>query len=632
MRYSVTILNDASLIDWEGVVHTWLRINGRGVDAVYFSFSNNDKLSTMGIDSPGKSSVNKALKKRQPTEEHSIKINKQQYDALIKESQDFYTREPKPNYDLTPDNEGDYNCVTASRTILQFVGIYYLDGIQTPFGVKYKIRSDQSTHILENVLNAKDDFDSSARELIECFVYLASVGFDSKDIVTKMHFDRRHPIVIPYGRKNSEYGDFYLNYGDGISRLHDAARFGHLAIVKYLVNIEKIDVFIENANGATPLHYAARFGHLDVIKYFIDNKHADFNIKNKKQSTPLHYATLGGHLDVAKYLIGKSIDRRIDWNISDDIDGATPLHYAASSCNFKLVKHLIAKGADVNVRAYENNTPLHYAVSAGGSLEIVKYLIDNGAIVDIKSNGTPTIHFAALGGHLDILQYLIVTKHVEYDIKSNGVHTLHYAVRGGSIAVVEYLIKEKNVDVNVSDNVDDTPLHDAACRGYLDIVQYLLRKGANKHTKNKQNETPLDCANKRHQSKVVKCLTSVVSACISQPRHRRSTKLEYLSEEVEIPYNKNIFTPKHLAEDYLIPAIGNEANNLNSSVLIKDWNVDLVGNGILADFLIRLHTGAKYQPSTFAMSTNAIVKEKLKESEDLFNQTMRSFEKNTNNN
>lgn len=124
MKYSVIILNDASLIDGQGAIHTWLKIIGTGLPEKYFSFSNSDKLSMLGKDSDGKSSVDEALKARVPTEVYPIDISKQQYDVLVKEIDDFYKREPKPKYDLTPDNEGDFNCVTASRIILQMAGIY----------------------------------------------------------------------------------------------------------------------------------------------------------------------------------------------------------------------------------------------------------------------------------------------------------------------------------------------------------------------------------------------------------------------------------------------------------------------------------------------------------------------------
>lgn len=120
---------------------------------------------------------------------------------------------------------------------------------------------------------------------------------------------------------------------------------------------------------------------------------------------------------------------------------------------------------------------MHYAVSPGGNLEIVKYLIQKGAVASIQStDGTPTLHYAALGGHIDIFRYLIEDLQLSPNIVSNGIHTLHYAVRGNSLQIVQYLIAEKRANVNVEDNVNSTPLHDASSRGNFDIVCYLLKK------------------------------------------------------------------------------------------------------------------------------------------------------------
>lgn len=48
--YYVTILNDASLTDGYGAIHTWLIIGCAGASPTYFSFSNTDSPSLVGID------------------------------------------------------------------------------------------------------------------------------------------------------------------------------------------------------------------------------------------------------------------------------------------------------------------------------------------------------------------------------------------------------------------------------------------------------------------------------------------------------------------------------------------------------------------------------------------------------
>ncbi|CED85476.1 FYVE finger containing protein [Phaffia rhodozyma] len=84
--------------------------------------------------------------------------------------------------------------------------------------------------------------------------------------------------------------------------------------------------------------------------------------------------------------------------------------------------------------------PVHLA-SSHGKLDILKYLIEEGAAVDVQdAEGETALHKASLKGHLDI---------------------------------IAYLIEEKKVDPHARDSEGFTALHDACSRGYLDIVQFL---------------------------------------------------------------------------------------------------------------------------------------------------------------
>jgi len=55
--------------------------------------------------------------------------------------------------------------------------------------------------------------------------------------------------------------------------------------------------------GRTPLHHASQCGHLDVIKYLIDEQKVYPSCQDKDDNSPLHTAALGGQLEVVKYLI-----------------------------------------------------------------------------------------------------------------------------------------------------------------------------------------------------------------------------------------------------------------------------------------------------------------------------------------
>jgi ankyrin repeat protein len=62
--------------------------------------------------------------------------------------------------------------------------------------------------------------------------------------------------------------------------------------------------------------------------------------------------------------------------------------------------------------------------------------------------------------------------------------------------------------VNASDNHGDTPLHNAALRGYKEVVEALVAHAADVNVKNSRGRTPLDEATRRGHKDIVRLLTA----------------------------------------------------------------------------------------------------------------------------
>ena len=77
--------------------------------------------------------------------------------------------------------------------------------------------------------------------------------------------------------------------------------------------LEQIARSIATEEGATPLMQAAYFGQLKIVKYLIRRK-VDVNERDPKGATALFYATQGNHLDVVEWLIKKGADPMIRQN------------------------------------------------------------------------------------------------------------------------------------------------------------------------------------------------------------------------------------------------------------------------------------------------------------------------------
>ncbi|WP_240991892.1 ankyrin repeat domain-containing protein, partial [Wolbachia endosymbiont of Glossina morsitans morsitans] len=182
-------------------------------------------------------------------------------------------------------------------------------------------------------------------------------------------------------------------------------------------------------------------------------------------------------------------------NSADNL-GHSPLRLAIENGNLNIVKYLIENGADYDSLSENDMTLLHIAASCG-QLEVVKYLVaDRGANIEAKdSDGMTPLHTAASRGSIELAKYF-VTKRSNVNEKSyKGYTPLHLAAERGFLDTVKYLIKE-GADLGAKDHKGYTPLHLAAERGFLDIVEYLINKGASYDIKDYRNLTPLDLAEK----------------------------------------------------------------------------------------------------------------------------------------
>jgi ankyrin repeat protein len=63
------------------------------------------------------------------------------------------------------------------------------------------------------------------------------------------------------------------------------------------------------------------------------------------------------------------------------------------------------------------------------------------------------------------------------------------------LVAVKYLIEDLHADVNAADHEGNTALHHAAARGDVEMIQYLVSKGADVKAVSREGRTVADMAN-----------------------------------------------------------------------------------------------------------------------------------------
>jgi ankyrin repeat protein len=257
---------------------------------------------------------------------------------------------------------------------------------------------------------------------------------------------------------------------DGVTALMTASEFGHLDVVRVLLDA-KAEVNAKMNNGGTALILASSYGHLDVVRALLDAK-ADANAKAGNGGMALMLASEKGHFEVVQALL----DAKADVNGKAN-DGMTPLIFASQFGHLDVVQTLLAAKADVNFNPSKGGTALIMA-SQQGYEDVVKTLLAAKADANTQANydGSTALMLASQNDHIKIVRDLL-SANADVNAKAaNGVTALIAAANQGRQDVVRLLLDTK-ADVNAKMSNGNTALHVAIDSGHTDVADLLRQNG-----------------------------------------------------------------------------------------------------------------------------------------------------------
>lgn len=294
---------------------------------------------------------------------------------------------------------------------------------------------------------------------------------------------------------------------------------------------------VQSQGGMTPLHYAARQGFADITRTLLD---AGVAIDQRKAdgTTALLIATINGQFDLAAELL----DRGADPNATSE-NGVAPLYAVINlqwapragypqphaHLNQKLsyieyMNRLLDKGADPNQRLRKKvwysgynfdqsgvdevgATPF-WRAAYGADIDAMQLLLKYGAdpsIATVKPPERPEVGDAGRREVKDVsgvppiptggpgVPPLLAAAGVGYGEGFAG--NSHRFAPVGQLAAVKFLVEVAGADVNARDHDGNTAMHHAASRGDIEMLKYLVAKGADPKLVNREGQTTLDMAN-----------------------------------------------------------------------------------------------------------------------------------------
>ena len=309
------------------------------------------------------------------------------------------------------------------------------------------------------------------------------------------------------------------------------------------------DQLVNKQGGNTALHYAAREGHQEIVELLLEGGGVDIDhVSGGDGTSALLIATINGHFTLAMWLLDQGADPNLQ-----SAPGATPLYVAVhlqwvpksfypqptaikqdQTTYLELMQALLEAGADPDVRlerhlwytSFNHNvlgvdtwgaTPF-WRAAYGTDVDAMRLLIAYGADPAIPTLRPPGRENT--GNRAEEEEKEDEDKDKDKEDPSGlpavpgggqGVHPIHAAsgvgyglglagnahrhAPNGWTPSVKYLIEELGADVNMPDYNGFTPLHNAAARGDVELINYLIEMGADVSAVTRKGETTADMAN-----------------------------------------------------------------------------------------------------------------------------------------
>ena len=301
----------------------------------------------------------------------------------------------------------------------------------------------------------------------------------AKKRINPLAQDDEGKTSLDYAKGKSEILQTLIDrrYGsDQDSLLHLSAMMNEANAVRFLIN-NGVDVNSKNALLHTPLHLAAGAGHKDIVEILVKEGNAEIDVFDIRNKSPMDYAINSKKLEIVKLLLelGGNV------NLARQGQGSmklSPLHNAVSVSNYDernlcldIVRCLInAPNSKINLQDYEKKTPLHYA----DRLKTIETLLTREDIDPLikDDNGKTPFCYAKEANRLDIIKALVSNK---YGVNKNSL--LHLAAKRGYVKLVEDILKE-GIEVDILNDKDQSPIYLAAKHRHFNVVKLLLKKGA----------------------------------------------------------------------------------------------------------------------------------------------------------
>ncbi|KAL3119358.1 hypothetical protein niasHT_006555 [Heterodera trifolii] len=261
-------------------------------------------------------------------------------------------------------------------------------------------------------------------------------------------------------------------------------------------------------------------GNIGQLRALVDSLDADelsiLQRMNQPEVQPpraaLINAILNRHTETAVFLLEKGADpqQTMLGQLNNLNMNMTALWFAANGDNLELCRALIAHGANIESGTDSGETALQCACY-NCNLEIVTFLVENGANVSLPdTDGFTPLIAASFSGQVDIVRFLLSHGAVVEQTNFTGTRfALMVAAMANRLEVCRLLVDEWAADVNQQTVDGTTALIGASGEGHVDVVTFLIERGANLNHSDIDGYDSLMCAVKKGKTEMARHLVAI---------------------------------------------------------------------------------------------------------------------------
>ena len=332
--------------------------------------------------------------------------------------------------------------------------------------------------------------------------------------------------------------------GDGSTPLHWAASAGKLDAARLILSRDDVDIAVVNRKGlrakdaaessamraafaaaeanAAP-HALARDGKLPIARRLVESEGLDPNSRDASGETMAHHAAREGHAAFVRALV-EDYGARPD--LACHARGATPFHLAAERGRvdvLETLRNLAGWERILQTRANARTTKKYFfrrrgrENGAGTNAETARVVSTAGRDADarvvsgvLSSSPSPSpSSFSSFASPSSS------SSSSSLFYSASGSTPAHLAAAAGHASALRYLADAMFADLHARDDEGATPLHVASARGEVDVVEFLLSRGASADAADHQGCTPLHLAAEQNRARVARRLVADGGANVS---------------------------------------------------------------------------------------------------------------------